>query len=201
MKHKINEELSKNDPIPELSRANSRLGIILFGPPAVGKSTFFKNYILPRCKNLKSFSSDDISFLITGDHNDRKSGSSLLTVKKLKNYIKTGQNYVYDTTGKDDSNILSICDISRKFKYKIIFIHVFSDLQSSIIANLGRSRRVSKTYLEFSHSVQFFKMIKYFNDISPENYYLIFRNNHNYQFYKYDGNSIFRKSIDGYLSI
>lgn len=38
-------ENSKNDPIPELAREKTRFAIILFGPPAAGKSTFVEQYI------------------------------------------------------------------------------------------------------------------------------------------------------------
>ena len=36
----VNEEHSKNDPIPEINRMQEKLGIILLGLPGSGKSTF-----------------------------------------------------------------------------------------------------------------------------------------------------------------
>lgn len=197
----INEELSKNDPIPEISRNGDNLGIILFGPPATGKSTFIKNYILPRNRNIKSFSSDDVSVLLTKDPNVRQPGSSILNVKRIETYIKTNQNFIYDTTGKIDNNIYRICDASKSIGYKIIFIHLLTDFMTSMISNSDRDRRVDKTYLEFSHSRQFSKMREYFDRIGPDNYYLVVREDNIYQFYKYDGVNILRRSENGYLSI
>jgi len=47
----VNEEWSKNDPIPELSKTE-KLGIILLGAPGIGKSTFVNNFIIPRVRNI-----------------------------------------------------------------------------------------------------------------------------------------------------
>jgi len=197
----MNEEVSKNDPIPEISRSDHNLAVILFGPPATGKSTFIKNYILPKNRNIKSFSSDDVSVLLTKNPNLRQPGSSVLNVKRIETYIRTNQNFIYDTTGKIDSNIYRICDLSKSVGYKIIFIHFLTDLATSIVANSNRDRRVDKSYLEFSHSRQFSKMKEYFDKINPDNYYLVVRNSNTYQFYKYDGTDILRRFENGYLSI
>ena len=62
----INES-SKNDPIPELNRIQEKLGIVLLGIPGAGKSTFARKRILPFQKNIKTFSTDDVSLRFTKD--------------------------------------------------------------------------------------------------------------------------------------
>jgi GTPase SAR1 family protein len=42
----INEEYSKNDPIPEINRMKEKLGIVLLGLPGSGKSTFANKFIV-----------------------------------------------------------------------------------------------------------------------------------------------------------
>jgi predicted kinase len=79
-------EKSKNDPIPEIY--NDKLCIILLGAPGVGKSTFINNYILTKNKNIKVFSTDDISLILTKDPNIYDERSSDMNIRKLEMYIE-----------------------------------------------------------------------------------------------------------------
>ena len=60
----INE--SKNDAISELNQ--DKIGIILMGTPGLGKTHFNKNYIQKR-KEIKTFSTDNVSLKFTKDPN------------------------------------------------------------------------------------------------------------------------------------
>ena len=94
----INEGLSKNHPIQELKQ-QEKLGIVLLGAPGAGKSTFAQKVIMPQLRNAKTFSTDDVSLLYTKDPNVYKIGAAELNIERLKKFITTGQNFIYDTTG------------------------------------------------------------------------------------------------------
>lgn len=83
----ISEEVSKNDPIPEINRIKNGIGIILLGTPGSGKSTFINNFILPKNSSFKKFSTDDVSLLYTKDPNKYHIGSSELNISMLLKFI------------------------------------------------------------------------------------------------------------------
>lgn len=197
----INEEVSKNDPIPEISRYNKKLGIILIGTPGGGKSTFVKNFILTRNQNFKTFSTDDVSLMFTKDPNKYYKGSSELNVNRVINFLKSGQNFIYDTTGGSDKNISKIFEESRKFDYKLIFIHLYVDLDTAIRQNLQRDRNVDLEYLQYIHSGQYEKMAKFDKELNPDNYYIIWRKENGFKFYKYHNGKMFRRKVDQYVPV
>jgi len=197
----INEEVSKNDPIPELNRYNKKLGIILLGTPGGGKSTFIKNYIIPRNQSFKTFSTDDVSLMFTKDPNQYHVGSSELNVNRILNFLKTGQNFIYDTTGGTDKNISKIFEESRKFEYKLIFIQLYVDLDTAISQNFQRDRNVDLEYLNYVHSVQYDKMYKFDKELKPDNYYIIWRKENTFKFYKYQNGKMFKRKVDQYVPV
>jgi predicted ABC-type ATPase len=125
----INEEYSKNDPIPEINRMKEKLGIVLLGLPGSGKSTFANKFITPHNKNIKTFSTDDVSYMFTKDKSKFHKGSSELNITSLKSYIRSGQNFIYDTTGSNDIGVFEVTRDAHKYGYKIMFI--FSTLNKS----------------------------------------------------------------------
>ena len=168
----INEEFSKNDPIPEINM-KERLGIILLGIPGAGKSTFVEKAITKRNRNIKSFSTDDISFKFTGDRNKFHPSSAELNITYLKNYISTGQNFIYDTTGANDRAVFDVCKQANKNNYKIIFVLILIDLNTAKKQNAMRGERGGHTadedYIDFFYSRQlhttkdFIKLLKHEN--------------------------------------
>lgn len=135
-------EVSKNDPIPELTRKKSNLAIFLIGPPASGKSTFFHDFIRPRQKHIKRFSTDEISELrrkYDPKFKGKKKGqyipgSSAFTLNYLEQYIENNnnENFVWDTTGKDPRNLKGIYDLVRGHGYDVIFIHLLIPAKTAL---------------------------------------------------------------------
>lgn len=195
----VNEEWSKNDPIPELSKTE-KLGIILLGAPGIGKSTFVNNFIIPRVRNIKSFSTDDVSLMFTKDPNVYHKGASDLNISRLKRFIETGQSFIYDTTGAQDKPIYEISSMSRKNGYTLIFIHLVGTLDMSLNQNSKRDRKVDSDYIRFAYDMQYKNMKGYSQILNPDSYYIIYNLDGKYKFYKYSSKEgLLKRKVDKYI--
>jgi predicted kinase len=197
----ITEEVSKNDPIPEVLRYSNGLGIILLGTPGAGKSTFINNFIMPRNLKFKSFSTDDVSLMFTKDPQKYYQGSSDLNIERLLLFLKSGQNFIYDTTGAQDKNVFDIVKSSRKFGYKIIFIQVMVDIETAKRQNLQRNRTVDEYYIDFVYSRQHQNMKDYSKLLNPDNYYIVYNLEGKYKYYQYKDGKMYKRKVDKYLPI
>jgi len=200
----INEEWSKNDPIPELTRESEKLGIILLGVPGSGKSTFANTYIKPHNKNIKMFSTDDISLLFTKDSSKYHMGSSELNLKYLDNYIQTGQNFVYDTTGSNQQGVFKVSKTARKVGYKLIFILLLTDLETAKRQNMMRGQKgghmADEDYIEFVYSMQRDTTRDYLKYLKPDGFYIVLKKEAGYKFMKFSPSGELKRKIDKYVS-
>jgi predicted ABC-type ATPase len=200
----INEEFSKNNPIPELSK-KEKLGIILLGTPGSGKSTYIKNVILPINRNFKSFSTDDVSFKLTGDANRYDKRSTSLNLSYLDNYIKTGQNFVYDTTGANQQAIYNVCKESYKNGYKIIFILLLIDIETTKKFNKARGmmggHQADDDYIDFVYNIQNQTTKNYIKTLKPDNFYIVLNRgiDRSYKYFKHTGDEILKRKVDKYI--
>jgi predicted kinase len=203
MKHLNNyfsfNENSKNDAIPEIGRSK-KLAIILLGAPGVGKSTFASNYITNKDRTIKTFSTDDISLTLTKDPKKYRAGSSELNLRKLEIYIKTGRSFIYDTTGTQKENVRNITELSRKSGYTIIYINLIGTLDLSIKQNLQRDRNVPIDYVQKSYDSQFGNM-RFFSDLKPDNYYIVYNLDGKYKFMKYESDGLMKRKVDKYVHL
>ena len=222
----ILEEVSKNEPIPEIIGVDKGLAIFLIGAPGIGKSYFVKNHIRNKNPNIKDFSTDDVSVLYTKDPNvyykgkklpegGRTKNASELNLGRMGKFMETGQNFIYDTTGSGKEftdrgfeHIKDIYDTARQNKYKIIFIHLLSTLQTSIEQDKLRSRHVDPHYIQWAYAkqqggeVDGIKVegnIQRYKALNPDAYYLVTSIEKKYKFYKFiDGKLAVRKN-DRYI--
>jgi len=216
----ILEEWSKNEPIKEIIGKEKGLAIFLIGSPGIGKSFFVKNHINTKNPNIKDFSTDDISLLYTKDPNvyyrgketpeGRTKNASELNISKLEGFIKTGQNFIYDTTGagkeftdRGYEHIKEIFDLAREFKYEIVFIHLLSTLQTSLDQDKLRDRHVDPHYINWAYAkqqggevggIKVEGNIKRYKELKPDSYYIVTSIDKKYKFYKFiDGKLAVRK--------
>ena len=222
----ILEEVSKNEPIPEIIGMDRGLAIFLIGAPGIGKSYFVKNHIHTKNSNIKDFSTDDVSLLFTKDPNvyykgrekgggGRTKNASQLNILKMINFMETGQNFIYDTTGagkeftdKGYEHIKEIYDNAKSNGYKIVFIHLLSTLQTSIDQDALRSRHVDPHYIQWAYAkqqggevdgVKVEGNIQRYKALNPDAYYLVTSIDQKYKFYKFiDGKLAVRKN-DRYI--
>ena len=208
----INEEHSKNDPIPEINRHSKHLGIILMGAPGVGKSTFIKNFIQTKNINAKSFSTDDVAELMRKTDKGRDGFNKMpsdINLLRLRKYIETGRTFVYDTTGLHVETVTDIAKLAKSNGYEIIIIHMVSDLMAIKHGNKNRERVADDSYVETVYQKQFHNMIEYINRLNPKNYYMVF--NHKpvkilryldkYKFYKFENGHLLKRKVDRYVPI
>lgn len=222
----ILEEVSKNEPIPEIIGVERGLAIFLIGAAGVGKSYFVTNHIHTKNANFKDFSTDDVSLLLTKDPNVylkerdieddiRNKNASELNLLKMRTFMQTGQNFIYDTTGAGkeftDRGFEHVNDIyvkARESGYKVIFIHLLSTLQTSIDQNTSRSRQVDPHYIRWAYAKQMGGEIdgqkiegniQRYKALNPDSYYVVTSINQKYKFYKFiDGKLAVRKN-DRYI--
>lgn len=195
----ITEEVSKNDPIPELND-KSKIGIILMGTPGLGKSYFSKHYIQPR-QQIKTFSTDDISLKFTKDPNKYYPASSELNIRSLLNFMDGGNSFIYDTTGSYPEQIFKIVQKAKRNNYKILFIHLFGPLDLSLKQNLQRDRQVDPEFIEFSYNTQFSNMKIYYEQLNPDGYYVVYNKEGKYKFYKYVNGKLLKRKVDKYVEL
>ena len=200
----INEEYSKNDPIPEINRMKEKLGIVLLGLPGSGKSTFAKRFITPHNPNIKTFSTDDVSYLFTKDKSKFHTGSTELNIKSLKSYMKSGQNFIYDTTGSNDINVFEVTKDAHKLGYKIIFILILIDVDTAKSQNKKRGMTgghlVDDDYIDYVYSTQLQTTKNYLKYIKPDNFYVVLNKDGNYKYYKFDNGELKKRKVDKYIS-
>jgi len=190
----ITEEVSKNEPIKEIR--DNKICIVLMGTPGVGKSYFVKNYIRTR-RDLKVFSTDDISLLYTKDPNKYHVGSADVNISRILKFIQTSQSFIYDTTGTHPESIFSVVKKSKEAGYKVIFIHLVSPLKQSLKQNIERERKVDPDYIEFSYSNQYRNMQTY-REMNPDSYYVVYNKEGKYVFYKYLDGKLLKRKVDVY---
>jgi predicted ABC-type ATPase len=200
----INEEYSKNDPIPEINRMQEKLGIVLLGLPGSGKSTFANRFIVPHNSNIKTFSTDDVSYLFTKDKSDYYKGASELNITSLKHYMKSGQNFIYDTTGSNDINVFEITKDARKYGYKIMFILILIDVETAKAQNKKRGMTGGHTaddeYIDHVYSSQLQTTKSYLKYVKPDAFYVVLNKDGNYKYYKFDNGELKKRKVDKYVS-
>jgi predicted ABC-type ATPase len=132
----IFEEYNATEPIPELE-VPGKLGIILLGVPGAGKSTFAKHHIH---RDMKKFSTDDVSLEFTGDPNKYYPKASEINLQRLHDYIKGGKDFIYDTTGIHETNVINVYKEAKSKGYKVIFILILIDKSTAKMQNIRRGR-------------------------------------------------------------
>ena len=200
----INEEYSKNDPIPEINRMKEKLGIVLLGLPGSGKSTFASKFIVPHNQNIKTFSTDDVSYMFTKDKSKYYKGASELNITSLKSYIRSGQNFIYDTTGSNDIGVFEITRDAHKYGYKIVFILILIDVETAKAQNRKRGMTGGHTaddeYIDHVYSTQLQTTKSYLKYVKPDAFYVVLNKGGSYKYYKFDNGELKKRKVDKYVS-
>ena len=200
----INEEYSKNDPIPEINRMKEKLGIVLLGLPGSGKSTFANKFIVPHNQNIKTFSTDDVSYMFTKDKSKYHKGASELNITSLKSYLRSGQNFIYDTTGSNDIGVFEITRDAHKYGYKIVFILILIDVDTAKAQNRKRGMTGGHTaddeYIDHVYSTQLQTTKSYLKYVKPDAFYVVLNKGGSYKYYKFDNGELKRRKVDKYVS-
>ena len=200
----INEEYSKNDPIPEINRMKEKLGIVLLGLPGSGKSTFANKFIVPHNQNIKTFSTDDVSYMFTKDKSKYHKGASELNITSLKSYLRSGQNFIYDTTGSNDIGVFEITRDAHKYGYKIVFILILIDVDTAKAQNRKRGMTGGHTaddeYIDHVYSTQLQTTKSYLKYVKPDAFYVVLNKGGSYKYYKFDNGELKKRKVDKYVS-
>jgi len=195
----IFEEYNATDPIIELNDTG-KLGIILLGVPGAGKSTFAKHHIH---RDMKKFSTDDVSLEFTGDPNKYYPKASEINLQRLKDYIKTGKDFIYDTTGIHEQNVVNVYKEAKSKGYKVIFILILIDKSTAKMQNIRRGRigghMAEEEYIEDVYKEQL-RTTKNYLKLNPDAFYIALSKSYatplhefpqvKYQFMKFDDEGV-----------
>jgi len=199
----LNEEFSKNDPIPEITRKKDHLGIVLLGLPGSGKSTFANKFILPHNSNTKTFSTDDVSYMFTKDKSKFHMGSAELNIKYLHSFLRSGQNFIYDTTGSNDINVYEVTKNARKFGYEMLFILILIDVETAKKQNIKRGMTgghlADDEYIDMVYSRQLSTTKSYLQYLKPDNFYVVLNKEGKYKYYKFIDGHLRKRKVDKYV--
>ena len=191
----ILEEYNATEPIVELEESG-KLGIILLGLPGAGKSTFAKNHIK---RDIKKFSTDDVSLEFTGDPKKHYPKASEINLQRLSEHIKTGKDFIYDTTGINEENVKKVYEESKSSGYKVIFILVLIDKGTAKMQNIRRSKigghMADEWFIEDVYKEQL-RTTKQYLKLKPDGFYIALSKSYytpihefpqvKYQFMKFD---------------
>jgi len=195
----IFEEYNATEPIPELQEGG-KLGIILLGVPGAGKSTFAKHHIH---RDMKKFSTDDVSLEFTGDPKKHYPKASEINLKRLSEYIKNGKDFIYDTTGISEQNVINIYKEAKLERYKVIFILILIDKSTAKMQNIRRGKigghMAEEEFIEDVYKEQL-KTTKNYLKLNPDGFYIALSKSYDtplhefpqvkYQFMKFDKEGI-----------
>ena len=195
----IFEEYNATDPIIEL-KDTGKLGIILLGVPGAGKSTFAKHHIH---REMKKFSTDDVSLEFTGDPNKYYPKASEINLERLKDYMKSGKDFIYDTTGIHEQNVVNVYKEAKSKGYKVIFILILIDKSTAKMQNIRRGRigghMAEEEYIEDVYKEQL-RTTKNYLKLNPDAFYIALSKSYatplhefpqvKYQFMKFDDEGV-----------
>ena len=194
----ILNEYSKNDPIPEITHNNKKVLIVMLGAAGIGKSTFVKEYVLSKNLTFKIIDPDEMNFKITKSHDIYDKRVADMAVKYVISSAQSGQNIIYDITGRSESRIRTVVKELDSLGYTILFIHLLSDLQKSLNQNAQRDRHVPdekvKEYYDISQ-----QLMRKYSSLPHEAYYVVVSLNNKYKFYKYVNGKLLRRKVDTYV--
>ena len=148
----ITEEWSKNEPISEIIGVDRGLAVFVIGAPGIGKSYFVTNHIHSKNPNIKDFSTDDVSLMLTKDPNiyykgrEKEDGgltknASQLNLAKMEKFMETGQNFIYDTTGSGKEFTDRGFEHIKEIYDKIVKVKEEADDQADMFKNSMKSSK------------------------------------------------------------
>ena len=128
-----------------------------------------------------------------------------MSLKYLDNYIQTGQNFVYDTTGSNQQGVFKVSKTARKVGYKLIFILLLTDLETAKRQNMMRGQKgghmADEDYIEFVYSMQRDTTRDYLKYLKPDNFYIVLKKEAGYKFMKFSpSGELLKRKIDKYVS-
>ena len=105
--------------------------------------------------------------------------------KYIHNFIKSGNNFIYESTGKNTEFIEDIVKSARENDYNIVIIKIkCPSFEEGMLRNLQRNRSVPLKY-----QLDAYKKVadeKLYKEINPDKYYVVLNMNNKFIYYKMD---------------
>ena len=135
---------------------------------------------------------------MTKDPKSYDERSAILNIERLSNYIKTSQNFIYDTTGAHETNIFRIVEESRDLGYTIIFIQLETNVEVAKKRNISRLRVADEEYIDFTNQRLKHNTELYSKYLKPDSFYVV-DSTDEYIFFKYSDGKILKREFDKYI--
>ncbi len=208
--------LTEKSLLPELNFKNNT-AVYIIGAPGSGKSTFVStelslgryksnnayndanSIITPSNVSYKVFNSDVVSKILSKNDNSRYNGSTKLTLLYMTNYMKSLNNFIYETTGNDVEMLSNLTQTSKMLNYTNVLIYIETNKDNAYINTINRSRNVDKTYFDDVHN----KIDNIFKTVSTSGnfnaIYKINNSNNNYTYYKLIDDKLTKRFTGSYI--
>lgn len=188
-------ENSLTDLKKELGKKQN-MAIFFAGSPRTGKSSFIQKIIVPRLKNVSIVDIDAISKQFTKDPTVYHTGSSKLGKERFSHLVRKKEKeniaVVYDVTGSSYASYKNVVLKAKQNGFKIIFIHVFSPLQTTIDRNKKADRSVEVDYLKKTWKTSQAKIKMFWKLFQPDMYIIVYNSDTTTAWYRYDGTKVKR---------
>ena len=161
----------------------SPVALFVIGTPAVGKTTFVKNYILKDRPNFKYISLDDIKLKVPNPNQAKTKRDSILNA-----FITKRHSFVYDTIGLD--NLYDVVLKAKNNGFYVIIVYMLSPKQQTIIQNQNRKNIVDLEFIDYTYDRLPYLVKKYKDELSPNSFYWVARIDNDVKIFKHGDNGL-----------
>ena len=118
--------------------------------------------------------------------------------------MRSGQNFIYDTTGSNDASVFEITRDAHKLGYNVMFILILIDVDTAKKQNIQRGisggHMADDEYIDMVYNTQLQTTKSYLKYLKPESFYVVLNKDGKYKYYKFENGELKKRKVDKYVS-